>query len=110
MERERYDGADIQHLLLVCGPYLDWDRLVRRFGAHWRVLLSHLVLFGFIYPNERERVPAKVIADLAARLHEEVSRPAVQERVCQGTLMSRKQYVVDTEKWGFQDARFAQTP
>src|SRR5262249_50329766 len=44
MERERYDGADVAHLLLACGARLDWQRLLARFGRHWRVLLSHLVL------------------------------------------------------------------
>jgi hypothetical protein len=53
MERERYDGADIMHLLLACGKNLDWPRLLSRFERHWRLLLSHLVLFGFIYPGER---------------------------------------------------------
>ncbi len=51
MERERYDGADIAHLILACGRDLDWRRLLGRFGRRWRVLLSHLVLFGFVYPG-----------------------------------------------------------
>ena len=66
MERERYDGADVAHLLRAHGDRLDWPRLLRRFGPHWRVLLSHLVLFGFIYPGERALVPAWVM-DAAAR-------------------------------------------
>jgi hypothetical protein len=107
MERERYDGADIQHLLLVCGPHLDWLRLVRRFGGHWRVLLSHLVLFGFIYPAERDRVPPPVLETLMERLRAEIHQPVNPERLCQGTLMSRQQYLVDVEQWGFQDARFS---
>ena len=32
MERERYDGADIMHLLLACAEALDWARLLSRFG------------------------------------------------------------------------------
>src|SRR5687767_2592488 len=58
MERERFDGADIAHLLRAYGARLDWNRLLGRFGAHWRVLFSHLVLFGFIYPCERESIPS----------------------------------------------------
>src|SRR5262249_33201351 len=27
MERERYDGADVAHILRVAGPTLNWDRL-----------------------------------------------------------------------------------
>src|SRR5262249_11221957 len=46
MERERFDGADIAHILQSCTEKLDWPHLVRRFGPDWRVLLSHLILFG----------------------------------------------------------------
>src|SRR5215470_17194324 len=38
MERERYDGADIVHLLRACSAQFDWQRLLVRFGTHWRVL------------------------------------------------------------------------
>ena len=53
MERERYDGADIAHLLRACGQSLDWQRILVRFGPDWRVLLQHLILFGYIYPGEQ---------------------------------------------------------
>src|SRR5215475_4294406 len=43
MERERYDGADIVHLLHACSAQFDWHRLLERFGAHWRVLLNYLI-------------------------------------------------------------------
>jgi hypothetical protein len=36
MERERFDGADLTHLLRAHGKDLDWTRLLRRFGPHWR--------------------------------------------------------------------------
>src|SRR5262245_16613281 len=42
-ERERFDGADVLHLLRETGPSLDWPRLLMRFGDYWRVLLSHLI-------------------------------------------------------------------
>src|SRR3989454_4484316 len=102
MERERFDGADIAHLLVSCGDKLDWPHLVRRFGPDWRVLLSHLVLFGYIYPSEQGRIPTSVMDELVERLRKE--SPG-QEHVCRGTLLSRKQYLVDVKKWGFRDAR-----
>jgi len=67
-ERERYDGADIMHLLLACAETLDWDRLLRRFGEHWRVLFSYLCLFGFVYPSERATIPEWVMTVLMERL------------------------------------------
>jgi hypothetical protein len=105
MERERYDGADIAHLILACHERLDWRRLLDRFGPHWRVLLSHVTLFGFVYPGERDRVPRDVVLELARRLLEETGRPSSDERLCQGTLLSREQYLVDVSSWGFADGR-----
>ena len=105
MERERYDGADIAHLLRVRAPELDWSRLLRRFGPHWRVLLGHLVLFGFIYPSERDLIPRWVMDRLLAELKLESTIPPPDDKVCQGTLFSRAQYLVDTEYWRYQDAR-----
>jgi hypothetical protein len=108
-ERERYDGADIMHLLLARADTLDWDRLLRRFGVHWRVLFSYLCLFGFVYPSERARIPAWVMLELMGRLDEEINTPPASGRICQGTLISREQYLPDLEQGGFEDARLTMT-
>jgi hypothetical protein len=107
MERERYDGADVAHLLRHCSGLLNWDRLVRRFGNNWRVLLSHLVLFGFIYPGERALIPSALMKDLVNRLLAELEVPTRNSKVCQGTLLSRAQYLVDIDEWGYEDARIS---
>ena len=104
MERERFDGADIVHILRCCAARIDWAHLVRRFGPDWRVLLSHLILFGYIYPGERARIPAAIMEDLITRLRGE-ARTAGPERLCRGTLLSRQQYLVDVQEWGLRDAR-----
>jgi hypothetical protein len=105
-ERERYDGADVAHLLRARAEELAWPRLLQRFGANWRVLLAHLTLFGFVYPGEARRLPAWVLAELTGRLQAEVaSPPSVQGKPCRGTLISREQYLVDVEQWGYNDAR-----
>ena len=107
MERERYDGADVAHMIRAAAPELDWRRLIGRYGRNWRVLFSHLVLFGFIYPAERGLIPSWVMEHLAARLREETNSPppAEADKLCQGTLISRQQYLIDTEQWGYTDAR-----
>jgi hypothetical protein len=102
-ERERYDGADVAHLILAAGRGLDWRRLLERFGPNWRVLFGQLVMFGFVYPSERDRVPAWVTNDLTTRLLGEACAAGV--RVCRGTLLSREQYLIDVERWGYADAR-----
>jgi hypothetical protein len=106
MERERYDGADIAHLLHANAEHLDWAGLLERFGPNWRVLLAHLTLFGFIYPGERHRVPAWVMDRLLQKLAAEIAQPpAVDPHVCAGTLLSREQYLFDVEQLGYIDGR-----
>ena len=105
MERERYDGADVAHLLRACGSHLDWQRMFKRFGPHWRVLYSYLILFGFIYPSHRDELPTWVIDELARRLADETAVLPPAEPVCQGALLSREQYLIDLQQWGYKDAR-----
>ncbi|HVR72080.1 MAG TPA: hypothetical protein VMT87_14650 [Vicinamibacteria bacterium] len=104
-ERERFDGADVMHLLHCRAEKLDWKRLLRRFGPDWRVLLGHVVLFGFVYPHLRDAVPARIVEALAARLRREGSTEPIREPVCRGTLLSRAQYLTDVNEWGHRDAR-----
>jgi len=66
--------------------------------------LSHLVLFGFIYPSERTNVPRVVLQELTERLRSE-GMTAATERVCRGTLLSRAQYLLDVRERGLRDAR-----
>jgi len=108
MERERYDGADVAHLLRACARYLDWARLVERFGSHWPVLLSHLILYRFIYPSERPYGCERVISELLGRMQDAMANPPAAGRLCQGTLLSWRQYLVDVEEWGYEDARRVQ--
>jgi hypothetical protein len=105
MERERNDTADIMHLVLACAERIDWVRLVNRFSQHWRVLFCHLCLFGFVYPTERARIPGWVMTGLMARLDRETRTPRQGQKICQGTLLSREQYLIDIQRWGFIDVR-----
>ena len=106
MERERYDGADIAHLLQANAEQLDWAGLLERFGPHWRVLLAHLTLFGYIYPGERHRLPRWLMDKLIARLAAQSRKaPASDPHICAGTLLSREQYLHDVEQLGYLDGR-----
>src|SRR3954465_312467 len=92
-------------MLLACGRDLDWGRLLTRFGPHWRMLLSHLVTFGFVYPGRRDAVPGWVMEELLRRLGEEEGEE--EGDVCNGPLLSRTQYRRDLEQQGFEDARLS---
>jgi hypothetical protein len=105
MERERFDGADVAHLILAMGDQMDWRRLINRYGEYWRVLFAHVILFGFAYPSDRSKVPAWVVQELSTRLAIETALPDAREKICYGTLLSRQQYLVDVTEWGYTDAR-----
>jgi hypothetical protein len=106
MERERFDGADIMHILRERGSSLDWDRLLARFGPHWPLLYTYLLFFHFVYPSEIAALPSSVLDDLSRRMGE-LRRAPQEERVCQGTLVSRAQYLLDIGQYGYADARLA---
>src|SRR5206468_10724089 len=68
-ERERFDGADIHHLLRCKGTQLDRDHLLWRFGErHWEVLFVHLISFRFSFPSHKDQVPGWVMEELTSRL------------------------------------------
>jgi hypothetical protein len=104
LERERYDGADVNHLLRAMGEELDWDRVLFRFDRYWEVLLSHLLLFRFAYPGERSKVPARVLECLFARASGELDGDHPRP-LCRGNLMSRVQYRHDLEQLGYENGR-----
>jgi len=105
MERERYDGADVIHIIHAVAETLDWERLLRRFGAYWRVLLSNMVLFGFVYPGERTRIPQWAMQELLERLQRDLDYDSALGRLCQGTIVSREQFLIDVQRWGYADGR-----
>lgn len=104
-ERERFDGADVNHLIRCAGKEMDWDRLLRRFDRHWEVLLGHLMFYRFAYPSDRENVPNEVMADLLSRTVATVKEGNWSPRTCRGNLISRVNYTVDINSWGYRDGR-----
>jgi hypothetical protein len=104
MERERFDGADIAHLLWARGHTLDWDRLERRFGDLLPVLFLHVVQFLFAFSDGWQRLPPGVVDRLQARARTLLERTE-GPRVCRGTLISRKQYLDDVAAREYLDGR-----
>lgn len=101
-DRPRFDGADVQHLVLKTGKTLDWERLLMRMEAHWELLLTHLLLFRFVYPADRTAIPHWVMNELLDHLSEQLKSPLPKDRICRGPLLSRTQYEVDIKDWGYQ--------
>jgi hypothetical protein len=102
LNNDRNDLADMMHLLLGASRALDWNYLLKLFSKHPRLLLAHIILFGFVYPSERHLIPVRCVQRL---LDEVRSEDATLDRICNGTLFSHSQYNVDVKENGFLDGR-----
>ena len=103
MDRYKFDGNDIAHMILCRHTQVDWRRLLHHFDQHWEVLLVHLVRFRYIYPSERDVVPGWLLDQLLERLGEQRGLPESHKRACRGRLFSRDDFEIDVRDWGFAD-------
>ena len=104
-ERHRQDMADNLHLILCVGDRLDWSRIVEKTGPHWQLLLSHLQMFSYVYPEAVGRIPDWVMEDLLERARQDTSRERSGEMTTRGTLVSRFSFAIDVNEWGLHDLR-----
>lgn len=102
-DRYRFDGADVNHVILKQSESIDWKRLLDQMEPYWEVLLAHLLNFRFAYPTERDKVPVWLMTELTERLRAQVDLPPAKVKVCRGRLFSPRDYVVDIAEWGFAD-------
>lgn len=101
-DRYRYDGADINHLILFSGSKMDWKRLLSRMENNWELLLALVLNFRFVYPSERHLIPGWLLKELISRLAYQIENPAPVDKICRGPLLSRTQYKTDVSKLGFE--------
>jgi hypothetical protein len=99
IRRERFDGADIAHIVYASRGELQWDRVLQLAGEHWEILLWVLVLFHYVYPGQAGYVPESLWRDLIGRLKREVSSPDENARF-RGSLVDDKMFAIDLKEWG----------
>jgi len=81
-----------------------------RFGErHWEVLFVHLVTFRFAFPSDKQQVPGWVMRELLGRMQRQEDDTDEKERICRGTLLSRQQYLHETNVLGYRDSRETET-
>ncbi|MGZ6162739.1 MAG: hypothetical protein ACXWLS_05360, partial [Myxococcaceae bacterium] len=76
-----------------------------RFDRYWEVLLGHVMFFRFAYPSDRDVVPDRVMTGLLSRAVETLKSGPEEERVCRGDLMSKVNYRLDLDSWGYASGR-----
>lgn len=100
--RERFDGADVVHLIRACGHRLDWNRILQLLDTHWELLLWALTLFAYVYPGRTGLVPHDLWAGLTSRFLDRVSHPH-PETPSRGTLVDPLMFAIDVNEWGERD-------
>jgi len=100
--RERFDGADIAHIIFGTQGQLDWSRILQLAGEHWELVLWSLVLFRYVYPAYTDYVPKPVWRDLLSRFLKGVESldPAAKFR---GSLIDDAMFAIDVEEWGLEN-------
>lgn len=100
--RERFDGADIAHLLRSRARDLDWARLRELTAGHWQMLYWHLILFAYIYPAHIGDVPQCVWRELQGSFAQMIANPPFAQRFS-GSLVDPKMFAIDVNEWGEPD-------
>lgn len=98
--RERFDGADIAHVVYGTRGQLDWPRIFQLAGDNWEMLFWALVLFRYVYPAQTHYVPSEVWTDLLQRFQSALANPDPQAEF-RGSLIDDKMFAIDLNEWGF---------
>ncbi|HEV3036207.1 MAG TPA: nucleotidyltransferase [Candidatus Angelobacter sp.] len=96
--RERFDGADICHVIFGAKGKLDWQRLMHLLGEHWEMLLWCLVLYQYVYPAYSSYVPREIWDELLQRFKVELEHPNKNLQF-RGSLVDEKMFAIDVTEW-----------
>ncbi|MGC1370636.1 MAG: nucleotidyltransferase [Candidatus Sulfotelmatobacter sp.] len=96
--RERFDGADIAHVIYGTYPGFDWDRELQLVGEHWEMLLWSLLLFRYVYPAQTGFIPAAVWNELLQRFEREIAHPDPHAKF-RGSLVDENMFAIDLNEW-----------
>ncbi len=96
--RERFDGADIAHVIYSTYGSFDWNREMELVGEHWEMLLWALVLYRYSYPAQSHHVPAKIWRELLRRFEKEI-REHNPQAPFRGSLVDDNMFAIDVNEW-----------
>lgn len=102
--RDRFDGADIVHLILAVRGRVDWQRIIGLLRGDEEILLWHLMLFRFVYPGHDDYLPGGLMEEVFDRI--KAGRRAPRHvKAFRGLLLDPESFAMDVREWGYEDAR-----
>jgi hypothetical protein len=100
--RERFDLADVAHLIRKLGMRLDWKRLLHLMTGHEELLLWSLVFFAYVYPARVNLIPRELWNTLLQPLMNHLDHPQ-RDAPFRGTLIDPNMFAIDVDEWGERD-------
>ncbi len=100
--RERFDGADIAHVIFGTRGRLDWQRLMDLVAEHWEMLLWGLLLYHYVYPAHSDYVPCELWHDLIGRLRDSLAH-LDKSAPFRGSLIDPMMFAIDVNEWGMEN-------
>jgi hypothetical protein len=100
--RERFDGADIVHIIYGARGKIDWQRVLQLVGEHWELLLWELMLFHYVYPSKQGIVPRAIWDDLLSRFRRQLDSGSANLPF-RGSLIDEKMFSIDMKEWGMEN-------
>lgn len=101
--RDRFDGADISHLIRWTEEKIDWDRILALLGDDYPLLLWQLIFFDYVYPGHCPEVRERMVA-LFGRLQK--SWPGTRASSSfRGPIVDPFSFKADIEDLGYRDPR-----
>jgi hypothetical protein len=100
--RERFDGADVAHLIYATRDYLDWHRVFDLVGDHWEMLLWSLIFYRYVYPRHANEVPRWVWHRLLERFERDLTDPKLAAPF-RGSLLDENMFAIDVKEWGLEN-------
>jgi Uncharacterised nucleotidyltransferase len=102
LRRERFDGADVAHIIYRTKGELEWERILELACEHWEIVLWALMLFRYVYPAHTDYVPAPLWQDLLSRYMHLVQH-SDPEAPFRGSLVDENIFSIDMKDWGLEN-------
>ena len=101
--RERFDGADIVHVIYGTRGKLDWQRILRLVGRTLgNAALGACTCSGIAIRHKPTTFLKEVWRDLLSRFQDAVSHPDPTAKF-RGSLVDDKQFAIDVNEWGLEN-------
>ncbi len=102
--RDRFDGADILHVIRGVQGKVNWKRIEQILGGDRLLLLWYLILFQYVYPGHAHYLPQQLMTEIFEEVKSGWAEKHHPKSFC-GIMIDPLCFSVDVLDWGYTDSR-----